>query len=359
MTSESHRLGQMNNPKSRLLFLLLLALGISVVFLWVTRDFIMPIFIAAVLAGLARPLYRRTVAVVGGRRNLAAGLVIVMSLLLVIIPLLVFLGIIVAQAVEISGLAGEWATYQMQHSEELRKRFFEIPFLEEFIPYQDEIYAKASQLVSKLGSFVAQGLAASALGTAEAFLMIFVAFYAMFCFLNDGAAVLNWTFDRMPLSASDKKRLLSTFSSVSRATIKGTVIVGIVQGGLAGAAFAIAGIKGAFFWAAVMAVMSMIPTFGSALIWVPAVIFLAVTDKTGAAIGLAAWCSVVVGTVDNFLRPLLIGKDTQMPDLLVLVTSLGGLAGFGFFGLVIGPMVGALFLAIWDLWDEAVVDADQ
>jgi predicted PurR-regulated permease PerM len=284
-------------------------------------------------------------------------LTVALSLLLVILPLVLFLFILIGQAIDISQSAAGWVTQQVQQSESLKEKIEQHPDLKRLLPYQDEIITKAGQLAAKAGAFAAEELAAGALGTAEFFLMLFVMLYAMFCFLKDGRAILDWTFGCLPLSAGDKERLVATFNSVGRATLKGTLIIGIVQGGLAGLSFWVAGIGGAVFWAAVMAVLSIIPGIGSALVWVPAVIFLALDGQIGAAVGVALWCAIVVGTVDNFLRPLLIGKDTKMPDLLVLLTTLGGLALFGASGILVGPMIGALFLAIWGLWGAAMEDA--
>jgi predicted PurR-regulated permease PerM len=189
--------------------------------------------------------------------------------------------------------------------------------------------------------------------------MLFVMLYAMFYFLINGRAVLDAVLGYTPLSVDEKARLLGTFTSVGRATLKGTLIIGIVQGGLAGLSFWVAGIKGVVFWGAVMTVLSIIPAVGTALVWVPAVIFLILDGQTGVAVGVGLWCAIVVGTADNLLRPLLIGKDTEMPDLLVMVTTLGGLALFGAAGMVIGPIVGALFTSVWGLWGAAVEEAER
>jgi predicted PurR-regulated permease PerM len=140
--------------------------------------------------------------------------------------------------------------------------------------------------------------------------------------------------------------------SVSRATLKGTLVIGIVQGTLAGLALAAVGIKGAVFWGTVMAVLSIIPGIGTALVWAPAVIYLFLVGRTLPAVGLLLWCAIVVGTADNVLRPLLVGKDTEMPDLLVKLSTLGGLALFGAVGLVVGPVIAALFLAMWRIYSE-------
>ncbi|MGB6648694.1 MAG: AI-2E family transporter, partial [Bacteroidota bacterium] len=219
---------------------------------------------------------------------------------------------------------------------------------------QEEINAKAGQIVAKAGSFVVKGLADITRAAAEFILMFFVMLYAMFFFLIHGQGLLDAVFRYTPLSATERARLLGTFTSVGRATLKGTLIIGIVQGGLAGLSFWVAGIEGVVFWGAVMTVLSIIPGIGSALVWVPAVIFLALNGQTGAAVGVGLWCAIVVGTVDNFLRPMLVGKDTEMPDLLVLLTTLGGLVLFGAIGILIGPIIGALYMAVWELWGSAI-----
>jgi predicted PurR-regulated permease PerM len=150
--------------------------------------------------------------------------------------------------------------------------------------------------------------------------------------------------------------MVGKFLSVSRATLKGTLIIGIVQGALGGVSFWVAGIEGAVFWATIMAVLSIIPGVGTGLIWVPAVIYLFAAGDTGTAIGLTIWNAAVVGSVDNVLRPWLVGKDTQMPDLLILLGTMGGIVLFGAAGIVIGPVIAALFVTVWEIYGEAFRD---
>lgn len=345
--------------KTRVSFLLLLAIGITLMFFWVIKGFVMALVMAAVLAGLVHPFYCRVSDLFGKRKSIASAVTVLLSLILVIIPLLVFLGILIGQAIQISESAGNWLTGQMQQAESLQKQIEEDQDLKQLLPYQDEIIAKAGQIAGNAASFMVNVLVGSATGAAELFLMLFVMLYAMFYFLINGRAVLDAVLGYTPLSVDEKARLLGTFTSVGRATLKGTLIIGIVQGGLAGLSFWVAGIKGVVFWGAVMTVLSIIPAVGTALVWVPAVIFLILDGQTGAAVGVGLWCAIVVGTADNLLRPLLIGKDTEMPDLLVMVTTLGGLALFGAAGMVIGPIVGALFTSVWGLWGVAVEEAER
>jgi predicted PurR-regulated permease PerM len=180
--------------------------------------------------------------------------------------------------------------------------------------------------------------------------------FSMFFFLTHGKELLDHVLRYVPLPERDKALMLDKYVSVSRATLKGTLVIGIVQGGLAGLAFAVAGIDSAVFWGTIMAVLSIIPGVGTALVWVPAVIYLAAVGQIGPAIGLTLWCIVVVGTADNFLRPALVGKDTEMPDLMVLLSTLGGLVTFGPVGLIIGPVFAAIFIAVWNIYGEVFGD---
>ena len=347
----------LNNP--RIAFLFLLSVGATLLLLWVIKPFIVAVVMAAVLAVLLHPFYRKALKWFGQRRALASGATVLASLVLVIVPFVLFLGIVVAQSIELSGSAAKWMSSQTESPGALQQQLEQAPALKRLLPYQDQILEKTSELASNVGAFAARQLADSARGTARFFLMLFITLYAMFFFLIDGRSILDSILRFTPLSDDDKARVLGTFGSVGRATIKGTLTIGIVQGGLAGLAFWVAGIEAAVFWGAVMTILSIIPGIGTALIWVPAVIYLAMEDQTGAAIGVGLWCAIVVGMADNVLRPILIGKDIEMPDLLVMLTTLGGLALFGASGIVIGPLLGALSLTVWKLWGGAIDEAHR
>jgi predicted PurR-regulated permease PerM len=218
------------------------------------------------------------------------------------------------------------------------------------LPYQGFIMDKAGELASTTGTFLFNSLAAATRGTVSFLFSLFVMLYSMFFFLRDGPQLLDRILYLMPLSAASEERMVDRFVSVTRATLKGTLIIGVVQGGLAGSAMALAGIHGAAFWGTVMVVLSIIPGIGTALVWFPGVVYLLVTGEVAAGIALFAWCAVVVGSADNFLRPMLVGRDTEMSDLLILLSTLGGLLMFGAAGIVIGPIVAALFVTVWDIY---------
>jgi len=180
-----------------------------------------------------------------------------------------------------------------------------------------------------------------------------VMLYLLFFLLRDGKKLAAQAARALPLERRHTQRLLQQFATVVRATVKGNVVVALVQGTLGGIAFWVLGISGALLWGALMALLSLLPAVGAALVWGPVAIYLLTTGALWPAIGLAAWGVLAIGLVDNVLRPMLVGKETRLPDYLVLIATLGGLAAFGINGFVIGPVIAAIFLATWEIFAEA------
>ena len=150
-----------------------------------------------------------------------------------------------------------------------------------------------------------------------------------------------------------KRLLLTKFTTVVRATVKGNIVVALVQGLLGGFIFAVLGIEGVVLWGALMAFLSLLPAIGASIVWVPVAVYFLMTGAVWKGVVLIAFCGGVIGLVDNLLRPLLVGKDTKMPDWVVLISTLGGMELFGITGFVIGPLVAALFMASWDIFVRA------
>jgi predicted PurR-regulated permease PerM len=334
----------------RAAFLILLTLAVSALFVRMILGFISTLLLAAILSGLSYPLYSWLVRLFRGRRAPASTLTILAVVLIVIIPLTAFLGILVSHAIAITQQIAPWVQQQVEEPSRIENWLRNLPFAERLAPYEDLITTKLAQLASTVGSFLVNSVAAMTRGTASFLFHLFVMLYAMFFFLIDGKAMLAKLLRYMPITPEEESLMTDKFLSVSRATLKGTLVIGVAQGTLAGLALAAAGIKGAVFWGTIMFVLSIIPAVGTGLVWVPAVIYLFAVGRTGAAIGVFLWCIAVVGTVDNILRPWLVGKDTQMPDLLIMLATLGGLVVFGAIGVVIGPIVAALFVTVWELY---------
>jgi predicted PurR-regulated permease PerM len=155
------------------------------------------------------------------------------------------------------------------------------------------------------------------------------------------------------LRAEQKRDLFNKFTAVIRATVKGNIVVALVQGALGGVIFWLLGVHAAVLWGALMAVLSLLPAVGSALVWLPVAIYFLVTGAIWQGIVLISFGVLVIGLVDNVLRPILVGKDTKMPDYVVLVATLGGMAIFGLNGFVIGPAIAAMFIAAWDIFSAS------
>lgn len=338
-------------------FVLLMVLSISIVFIATIEGFLAALFLAAVFTGVIYPGYRWLLARFRGHATLASVTTLLLVLGAIVVPMIGFFGIVVSQAVEVTNIVAPWLERQLQSSASSNGGLPEwVPFAQYLEPYRTDITAKVAEFASKAGTFLVGSLSKITEVTAVFLLNLFVMLYAMFFFLTSGPVIVRTIMGYLPLSGSDKDNLLEVGLSVSKATIKGTLVIGIVQGALGGLGLAVAGIPGAAFWGTIMVVLSIIPGIGTALVWVPAVVYLLISGETVAGVGLAVWSAAVVGTVDNVLRPRLVGKDTKMPDLLILVSTLGGLGLFGVLGLVVGPVIAALFLTAWTIYGQVFED---
>lgn len=331
-------------------FVVLLVVLITLLFVTMIRGFLMTLLLAAIFSGISQPLYKRLLRLLGGRRALASIMTLLMLLIVIVGPLLFFLGVLASEAFQISQAVGPWIEKQIHQPDKLSRLIDRIPGLDKIEPYRAQIMEKLGQVVGAMGNFLVNGLSATTRGTVSFFFHFFVLLYAMFFFLKDGGRILDKILYYVPLSEKDEARMVDKFVSVSRATLKGTLIIGVVQGALGGIGFAVAGIHGAVFWGTIMTVLSVIPGVGAALVWVPAVVYMVVTGKVVTGIILAVYCGAIVGTADNFLRPRLVGRDTSMGDLMILLGTLGGLVMFGVAGFIIGPILAALFVTIWEIY---------
>ena len=336
--------------------LILLLLVISALFLSMIQQFLMAIFLAGVFSALAHPVYQYFEKLYGGRPHWASLTTLVLLVFVVLIPLLVLIGIVVGQAIEVGHTVTPWVKQTVSEHGGITKHLESLPFYEQVMPYQQTIMQKAGQMISAMSKFLVDGLSAATVGTIHFVFMAFVMLYTMFFFLMDGNKLVEKMLYYLPLQSSDENRMLEKFTSVTRAMLKGTFLIGILQGGLAGLAFMVVGINNAVFWAAIMAVLSIIPGIGTALIWLPAALILIANGDVTSGVGLALFCGIVVGALDNVLRPKLVGKDTQMHELMIFFSTLGGIVMFGVVGLFIGPVIASLFVTIWEIYGVAFKD---
>ena len=346
----------MNRDGVNKFVLILLVIFISAIFLSMIQDFLMAIFLAGIFSALAQPLYRRIERWYGGRRALASLSTLLLIAVIVVVPLGALMGIVTAQALKVGQTVTPWVQEQIAKPGEFHRLLSSLPFYEEIAPYSKIIWQKVGQLIGTISQFLISSLSSVTRGAVNMLFMAFAMLYTMFFFLMDGEKLLNKIMYYLPLRDQDEHRMLEKFTSVTRATLKGTAVIGILQGGLAGLAFWVVGIPSAVFWGTIMAVLSIIPGIGTALVWVPAVIVLAAGGNYFKAGALGIYCAVVVGSIDNLLRPVLVGKDTQMHELMIFFGTLGGIIMFGVMGMIIGPIIAALFITVWEIYGVAFND---
>lgn len=342
---------RMKNISHAFFFALLLL--VTYAFVGLVRDFLLPLFWAAVLAVIFFPMFREWKDRVGGRASLASLLTILTILLIVVLPL-VLIGVAVTN--EVVDLYGRIASGEFDVQEPIRWFEERLPLVNEQLERFGVEVGRVREGLSNAAITISQFLASQALNVGQNALRItglfFVMVYVLFFFLRDGNRLVDGLVRVLPLGDERERRLFAKFAEVSRATLKGTLVVGVVQGTLGGIFFWILGIEAPVFWGVIMTVFSLLPAVGSAIVWGPAAIILMVTGHLVKGIILLVAGTLLIGLVDNILRPLLVGRDTKMPDYLILLSTLGGLTVFGLSGFVIGPIIAALFLVVWQMFEE-------
>ncbi|NBC18636.1 MAG: AI-2E family transporter [Bacteroidetes bacterium] len=334
-------------------FFLGLVLLTTGAFLWIVWEFLMPVFWAIVLAILFRPVFRRWLRLVRGRPSAAALLTTLTVILVILVPFALLVTEVTRQAL---GLYRRIASGEVNlHAP--------IDFIERSTPAVTDLLASYGIKIDGLRTSIenaavaaSQYIATQALAIGQDMLTFTIFFalmlYFLFFFVRDWERILAGIVRALPLGDERERRLFAKFAEVTRATMKGTLVVAAVQGTIGGVLFAIVGMEAALFWGVAMAVFSFLPVIGAALIWGPAALFLLATGSIWEGIVLIAGGTLVIGLADNVLRPILVGHETKMPDYLVLLSTLGGLTVFGISGIVIGPLVAALFLVVWEMMAE-------
>ncbi|HSL23678.1 MAG TPA: AI-2E family transporter [Vicinamibacterales bacterium] len=343
----------MTETRFRQAFLLLLVIAISAAFVAMIRTFLVTILLAAIFTGLSYPVYQWLLGRLRGRKAVAALATLMLLLVLVLAPLLAVLGAGATEALRVTETIRPRLQQLVDQPGEFNSRLRALPGYDRIEPYRAQILTKAGELVGGTSAFLFAALSAATRATAVFIFHVLVLLYTMFYFLTGGPGLLRAVLAYLPLTEADKQRMLEKFVSVTRATLKGTILIGAAQGMLGGLAFWVVGLDGAIFWGTVMTVLSVIPGVGGALVWVPAAIVLITTGEVWRGIALAAFCALVVGSVDNVLRPRLVGQDTKMHELLIFFSTLGGLMFFGVMGFILGPILAALFVTAWEMFGTA------
>jgi predicted PurR-regulated permease PerM len=327
-------------------------IAVTLAFAWILWPFSGAILWGIVIAIMFLPLYRRLLRSMGDRRTIAALATLLIILVIVILPVALVGASLVQEA---SSLVQRVQSGNLDISRYLRQAYDALPGwlvnlmnrlgLTNLSVVQDRLSAGLTRSL--------QTIAGSALNigqnTLDFVISIFVMLYLLFYLLRDGDTLAQRIKRAIPLRPELQRQLFDRFTIVIRATVKGNLVVALVQGALGGLIFWFLGIHAPVLWGVLMALFSLLPALGAAVVWLPVAIYLILTGNTWAGIGLIVWGTIVIGTVDNLLRPILVGKDTKMPDYVILISTLGGIAVFGINGFVIGPVIAALFITVWEI----------
>ena len=336
-------------------FLLLLAV-VTIGFGWILWPFFGAVFWGVVFAILFAPLYRRLFRGTRGRRNAAALITLLSIVLMVILPLsMVGVSLIdqAARAYELFSPARlDLASSFQQVVQALPQSL--INLLERFdLTNLATLQQKLSAVATQVSQMIATQAISLGRNTFDFLVGLTVMLYLLFFLLRDGQELAGRIRHALPLSRKYKQRLFTNFTTVIRATVKGNVLVAAAQGTLGGLILWFLGVQAPLLWGVLMAFLSLLPAVGAALVWAPVAVYFLITGAIWKGVVLIAFGVLVIGLVDNVLRPILVGKDTKMPDYVVLLSTLGGMALFGLNGFVIGPVIAALFIATWDLFATA------
>jgi len=336
--------------------LLLLLVIVSLMFAWILLPFYGAVLWGVVGGIVCAPLHRRLSQAMHARRGLAAAAVVLLVVLIVILPLSL-IGASLAQ--EASGVYGQGQAGELDIGQYFQKMLEALPSwvvdllnrfgLGSLAGMKDKLSAgllKGSQVIAAQALNIGQG-------TFEFFVNLFVMLYLLFFLLRDGETLSKRIRRAIPLRPEQRNELLLKFAVVIRATVKGSLLVALAQGALGGLIFWFLDIPAPLLWAVVMAFLALLPAVGAGLVWFPVALYLLATGSIWQGVLLIAYGAFVIGLVDNLLRPILVGQDTKMPDYVVLISTLGGISVFGLNGFIVGPVIAAMFIAIWDMFSAA------
>jgi len=336
-------------------FLLLIA-AVTLLFGWILWPFAGAILWGVIIAVMFAPVQRRLTRATGARRTPAALATVAIVVVMVILPLTLVGGLLVEEAAGLYARirSGEWDIGRYFQTVVAALPAPVVRLLQSFgVGDLEGVQTRLSAALTEGSQFLAAQAVSLGQSTFDFIVKAFVMLYLLFFLVRDGDAIARRVGAAIPLRPEHQRALVEKFTAVIRATIKGTIVVALVQGALGGLIFWLLGIRAALLWAVVMTFLSLLPAVGAALVWFPVAAYLLATGAVWRGMVLIAYGVLVIGLVDNVLRPVLVGKDTRMPDYVVLIATLGGLAVFGANGFVLGPLVAAMFIAAWDIFSTA------
>lgn len=328
---------------------------VTVAFLWLLVPYYTAVLWAVILAILFFPLHKRLERFLGGRSTIAALLTVLLCVCLVILPALALLASLVQEG---TSLYQRISSNEIDLNAHLLRLQSVLPtFVDDWLNSLklggfSELWAKLSSGVMEAGQSIAGGVLSFGQNTLQFFISMGLMLYLLFFLFRDGASLGRMMRHSIPLSDDYTRQFLDKFAAVVRATVRGNVIIAIIQGTIGGISFWALGIEAALLWGVVMTFLSMLPAVGAAIVWIPAAIWLFLVGAWIKGIIMVVIGALVIGLVDNLLRPPLVGQGARLPDYVVLISTVGGISLFGLSGFVIGPLIAALFISAWSLFTQ-------
>ncbi len=341
----------MNEPRLSRNFFVFILIATTALFFYMVRDFLIPVLLAAVFCTLLAPLFDILVRKTKGRRALSALICCVLVIIGLVVPFY-----------WVANLVAHEALVFYNSSEAHLHRFLEqgdagpLGAIKRSVWFRDlhldqfDWSAGAQDAAKTAGTFLAEVIKATSSGTIQVVILLFLTLFTMFYLFRDSEKLTPKLKYLVPLPEGHLDAIITRFSSVARATVKGTLVIALVQGSLAGITLWAFGLEGAILWGVVATILSIVPMVGAWLVLYPAAVFLLLTGQVWQGILMIVLTTVVIGNIDNFIRPRLVGQEAGMHDLMVFFSTLGGIAVFGAMGFIVGPVVAALFLAVLEIY---------
>jgi len=330
--------------------LLIVVAAISALFFGIIGRFIEAIFLASLFAAVFHPVYRKFLSWIPGHPGVASLSTLLLVLCFIFIPITMIALVVAGQAADFASVAIPNLQQIINDPNKVQSWIQSLPFYDRLLPYRELITESLGNVMISISTTGVDILQSATISTVNAIVTGLLVLYSFFFFLMDGDRLLRLILFYLPLDDKNEGLLLHRFRSVTVATLKGTAVIGFLQGGLAGIALWMCGIPNALFWSVTMMLLSVVPGIGAALVWFPAVLYLTFNEQYLYAGSLFAFCGLLVGTIDNVLRPKLVGNDTQLHELMIFFSTIGGLLTFGFSGFIIGPIIAALFVTVWEIY---------
>lgn len=323
---------------------------VSGMLIYILQPFFYPLFWAAVIASLFYPIYKRISALL--KPSLGAFFTLFLIIIIVLLPLSLIVTLLIKELIGIFNYLNSFQGQVGSFLQSINGFIHSFPYFSNFKINDTVIAQQINEISKSIIGFLYESIKSLTQNSLEFFVLFVLMLYSMFFFLRDGDRMLKKIMFILPLGKKYERLLYEKFLSTAGSTIKSTILLGGLQGLLGGLLFFITGVPSPLIWGITMAVLGAIPLTGTFLIWLPAGVFMLLTGHLWQGIVILVAGLSIVSTVDNMLRPMIVGKDLQMHPVLVLFSTLGGLIAFGLSGFVIGPLIAALCQTLWNLYEE-------